>query len=206
VGCVVVYGLLPRLLLLTWCTQRLAAGRRKLRLDLSLPGYALLADRLSPASERMGVTDAAPARIDHQRYSGHHAVPAGGAVMVGVELRPDFHWPPQSDASIFDGGVLESRDQRKRMRTALQGAPPARLLVVCDARLSPDRGSFNLIAELAANAGAYGVWLAVPQDKEADPVRLAHWRDGLREFGLEAGPLFTERAAALAWLQGEGDG
>src|SRR3546814_2606449 len=54
IGCVVVYGLLPRLVCLAvslYLTKTRLAG---LTLDTGLPGYAELRDRLAPVSENTG--------------------------------------------------------------------------------------------------------------------------------------------------------
>ncbi|EPJ84903.1 DUF2868 domain-containing protein, partial [Pseudomonas sp. CFII68] len=50
VGVLLVYGLLPRLGLALLCLWRWRRGRASLRLDLNLPGYAQLRERLMPSS------------------------------------------------------------------------------------------------------------------------------------------------------------
>ncbi|HET19586.1 MAG TPA: DUF2868 domain-containing protein, partial [Chromatiales bacterium] len=71
VGCVVVYGILPRLLLWAGCQLWWMRGRSRLRLDLGLPGYAVLRARLLPASERIGVVDQAPPSLPRTRIEAH---------------------------------------------------------------------------------------------------------------------------------------
>ncbi|HFK2116932.1 TPA: DUF2868 domain-containing protein, partial [Pseudomonas aeruginosa] len=60
VGVLLVYGVLPRALLGLLCLWRWKRGLAHLDLDLDDPGYSLLRERLMPASERLGVSDAAP--------------------------------------------------------------------------------------------------------------------------------------------------
>src|SRR5690606_39967004 len=50
IGVVLVYGLLPRLLLALLCLWRWQAGKNALHLELGLPGYEVLRQRLQPRS------------------------------------------------------------------------------------------------------------------------------------------------------------
>lgn len=199
IGCVVVYGVVPRVLLWALCLAILAHGRVHLRLDLSLPDYARLLARLTPQSERMGVTDAAPRHIA-TAHVGAHGRDGRGAVLVGIELRTDARWPPLLPAGTRMAGVVDNREQRKGVLAALSGEPPARLLIACDPRLSPDRGSLALIAELAGLAGACRVWLRGAES--ADAARLAYWVESLGELGLARTDVIESEEAAVAWLGG----
>src|SRR5690606_5781362 len=162
VACMSLYGLAPRLLLWLACAWRLRAGRRVLRLDLTRPAYAALAAQLAPASERMGVTDAAPGAIAAARVDEEHGFD-GPPTLVGIELRGDRAWPPALAAGLRDLGGADSREQRLRVRAALVADPARRLLVACDGRLSPDRGSLGLLADLSHHAGRCAVWLLAAQ-------------------------------------------
>lgn len=203
IGCVVVYGIVPRLLLWLGCFGAYLAGRARLRLDLSLPGYAALAARLAPASERIGVTDAAPATLPHAHVGTAHRVDGRDAVLLGLELRPDLPWPPPLPENARAAGVIDSREQRRRMLSELAAAPPARLLIAVDPRLSPDRGSLEFIAELSRPAGECRVWLIRP-DAADDPERRQHWRESLHDIGLDTAAVIEDAQAALDWL-GQGN-
>lgn len=197
VGCVAVYGLLPRLLLWGLCAHWLQRGRQGLRLDLSQPGYAELAVLLAPASERIGVTDAAPAGIVLTHVDAEHGF-EGPPSVVGIELRGDRSWPPPVPPKARDLGVADSREQRARVLQALTALPARRLLIVCDGRLSPDRGSLGLIAGLSQHAGRCAVWLQAGEGERAQ-----RWQEALAEIGLAAPALLHDEATALAWLAGE---
>lgn len=204
VGCVVVYGVLPRGLLWALCFGLWRAGRARLRLDLSLPAYAVLAQRLAPASERIGVTDADPGRIGSSPVRGRHAVANGGAVLVGLELGGRADWPPPLPPGVDDAGVLDTREDRKRVLDALATRPPARLLVACDARQTPDRGSLELIAELSRDPGECRVLLLGADSGEAGE-RRRHWHDGLAAIGMTPERVAVEPDAAVRWLREGGD-
>jgi len=201
VGCLVVYGVVPRALLWALCLGLWRVGRARLRLDPALPGYALLAARLAPASERIGVTDADPGRFARPRANGPHTVAGASALLVGLELPADAAWPPALPAGVRDAGVIDSREERRRLLAALQADPPARLLIACDARQTPDRGSLELIAGLSRYAGEIRVWLT-----EADVApgggRTEHWREALRDIGLAPARIIDSAAMALDWLRG----
>jgi hypothetical protein len=199
-GCVLVYGVLPRVLLTLLCAQAWRRGVSRLALDLSLPDYARLRPRLLPDSERIGVSDPAPERVQRPGRRGHTAAEAGTAVIVALELGTDLPWPPVGCAVLaVDGGRLDSRDQRRAAIARFGAAPPARLLIAIDPRLTPDRGTLGLVAELADYAGETRVWaLPVPDGTSG---RLGLWQDGLSGLELDEGALMADQDQVLAWLE-----
>ncbi|NBF05499.1 DUF2868 domain-containing protein [Pseudomonas sp. Fl5BN2] len=181
---VVIYGVLPRLLLMLFCRWRWKHGQARLQLDLNLPGYAQLRERLMPSSERLGVNDAAPEQL-HRVEGGVSAQDSSGAVLVAIELDNQRPWPPQLPDSIKDAGILDSRESRNRLLEQMSRFPPARLVIACDPRRSPDRGSLGLIAELARNATATRVWLLqAPPGQALDADRLGDWHAALQQLEL----------------------
>ena len=196
VGVVLVYGALPRLLLILLCLWRWNRGRAGLQLDLKLPGYAQLRERLMPSSERLGVSDAAPERL-HQVESASSALHSDGALLVAIELDDQRPWPPALAKNVKDAGILDSRESRQKLLEQLTRFPPARLLIACDPRRSPDRGSLALIAELAQSASATRVWLLqAPPGQALDADRLGDWHAALQQLGLP----FAD-CAPMNWLE-----
>lgn len=196
-GVLVCYGLLPRVLLALFCGWRWHQGRAGLRLDLDLPGYSVLRERLQPSSERLGVTDAAPEHLPALQPGGQ-ALASEGAVLVAVELDPRRPWPPALPAGVADAGVIDSREQRQHLLDQLSRFPPARLVIACDPRRSPDRGTLALLAELARNAGQTRVWLLAAEPGEAlDSQRLEDWHVALDGLQLD-----WRQGAPLGWLGG----
>ena len=197
VGVVLVYGLLPRLLLALLCLWRWQSGTRRLRLDLDLPGYSLLRQRLQPDSERLGVCDLAPA-APHQPQGGASAQPGSGALLLGLELDERRPWPPLPlPKGVADAGVIDSREQRRQLLEQLTRFPPQRLAIACDPRRSPDRGTLALLGELARSSSATRIWLLPPAPGEClDSARLADWHQALGTLGLPQGD-----TAPLNWLE-----
>jgi hypothetical protein len=196
VGVLLVYGIVPRLGLLLVCLWRWRRGCAALSVDLNLPGYSVLRERLQPSSERLGVCDSAPAQL-HQVQAGHNQFDSQGALLVGVELDPQRSWPPALPKSISHAGVIDSREQRTHLLDQLTRFPPARLLIACDPRRSPDRGSLALLGELARTAGATRIWLLQPPPGQAlDSDRLGDWHRALAQLQLQ-----HSDSLPLSWLE-----
>ena len=196
VGVLVVSGVLPRLMLALLCFWRWNSGKAALRLDLNLPGYAQLRERLMPSSERLGVNDPEPAQL-HRVEGGVSEHASEGALLVAIELDEQRPWPPALPKNVSNAGILDSRESRHKLLEQLSRFPPARLAIACDPRRSPDRGSLALIAELARNASATRVWLLqAPPGEALDAERLGDWHIALQQLELE----FAD-SAPLNWLE-----
>ncbi len=200
VGCLVVYGLMPRAILLVVCAALAARARRRCRLDLSQPGFARLGARLMPESSRLGVVDAAgEAPIAYAPIRSAPARGGGGApVIMGLEIvRPASAWPPSIDGARFrDLGMIDGRADRQRVLTALGegGAAPSAVVVVCELTGTPDRGHVAFLSAVRAAAGApVGVVLTGGEalrrrgGAEGLPERVLDWRRMAAEAGIEPG-------------------
>lgn len=196
VGVLLVYGVLVRGALWLFCLWRWKRGRAQLTLDVSLPGYALLRERLMPASERLGVSDAAPdALVEPQAQAP--ASTADGALLVSIELLDRPNWPPKLPASVANAGDLDDGAQRRRLLEQLTRYPPARLVIACDPRRSPDRGTLALIAELSRCAAATRIWLLqAPPGEALDADRLGDWHAAVDRLNLP-----HTSASPLGWLE-----
>lgn len=199
-GCVLVYGMLPRALCWFWCFWKAGQLRAQLRLYPDDALYAPLAESLMRQSERMGVSDAAPEVIETAHLASAHQA-SGQSLMLGVELDAGrFKWPPLQADGVGDAGVIDSREQRKRALQMLAASKPHRLLVVCDPCLSPDRGTLSLIADLSVHAGECAVWLLGGDDQQ-ESERLQHWRDVLTTLGLDQEQVFLSAPDAQSWVE-----
>nr|WP_244657666.1 DUF2868 domain-containing protein [Pseudomonas sp. CFBP 13602] len=196
VGVLLVFGIGPRLVLAAFCQWRWRRGRAGLTLDTSLPGYSQLRERLMPSSERLGVRDEAPDALPHVTTQAA-SESSSGAVLVALELDGQHPWPPALAPDIQDAGVLDSRESRQRLLEQMTRFPPARLVIACDPRRSPDRGSLGLIAELARCANVTRVWLLpAPPGQALDPQRRGDWQAGLDALGLP-----VDESTPLSWLE-----
>jgi hypothetical protein len=166
IGCLVVYGVLPRALLLGLClgTMRRAMGRH--RLDVSLPGYARLRPLLLPASLSKGIVDAERAsHIDeNNRVPEPLAIRSKGSVaLIGLEIGPpEGRWPPAiRGMEWLDLGLVDDRSSRHRAvdQLRLSTIPPRAIAVVCTLDQTPDRGNRAFLDDLQRSAGVPAVLL-----------------------------------------------
>ncbi len=200
IACVLCYGLVPRLLAWGLCQAKLRQCRARLRLYPGDAAYTSLVERLMRPSQRMGVADAAPAQIETAHLASPHQA-AGQSLLVGVELDPArVPWPPALSPGVGDAGVVDSREQRRRVMSQVEASKPRRLLIACDPRLSPDRGSLSLIADLSVHAGECAVWL-VEAMHVTDTDRLQHWLDALAQLGLGDDHVFQDMQVAMTWVE-----
>ncbi|NYT64387.1 DUF2868 domain-containing protein [Alcaligenaceae bacterium] len=204
IGCVVVYGLLPRLvgtLLSLWLSKRKLA---RLSIDSRLPGYAELRDRLEPPSEKIDIDAPAGPWIPALKHGQHSpAYSTRQALIVGLELPPDITWPPFTlGPNTIDLGLNDSRPQRKQLLDDFQQQSPARLLVVCDSQQTPDRGTLALLAQLASLSQTMHIFLCnsdpIPADR--DDTRSAQWRKQLVAAGFASEHIHSDPDSALIWL------
>ncbi|WP_052469116.1 DUF2868 domain-containing protein [Pseudomonas massiliensis] len=196
VGVVACYGLLPRALLALGCWLRWRLGLRRLRPALDTPQAQRLRERLIPSAEPLGAKDL-PAEPAWGMVASAQGSQGHGAVMAAIELDSDQPWPPMTSPHIRDAGILDDRASRHRLLEALASHPAERLLLACDPRRSPDRGTQALLAELSRNARETRVWLLpLPSGVADDPARLEAWRGALEQLALKAEVGFPQH-----WLE-----
>ncbi len=203
IGVLVVYGILPRLLAGALCVASTLRALRGLRIDPSLPGFSALRDRLEPPAQSTGI-DRPVDPLHEPRVGAPPLAGLGGQpVLLGLELPADLAWPPAGvPAGIQQAGNLDTREERNRVLDALAGKAASRMLIACDARQTPDRGTLSLIAELAAHAEQTRVWLVTPRaGMDAAATRAPLWRERLLALGLPADAVLQAPDAPYAWLE-----
>ncbi|WP_233213812.1 DUF2868 domain-containing protein [Pollutimonas nitritireducens] len=205
IGCVVTYGLIPRVLGLALAIVMGRRNRAAIGLDESLPGYVELRSRLSPPSVRMGTDAPDGPQFQSRIYARHPGRSEPDQLLLaGIELAPDTPWPPAIlPDGVIDLGVIDTRLQRSTLLDQLQQHPPLRLLAICDPQQTPDRGTIALLAELASLAAQ--THIVLPASHASDDAlvsRAAAWRDRLAAAGFAAEQLHTDAGPGLAWLAG----
>ncbi len=189
IGCVLVWGLLPRL---AAGLASLVAARRRLRalaVDPGLPGWLELRDRLMPRHQALGIDAPAPGPATRVPWTEPAPASLAGAhAVLGFELGSGADWPPAPlPAGVLDLGLCDSRDDRRRILDRLRH-PPRRLLLACDARQTPDRGTRAWLAELQGLCPRIDVLLL------HGPGRAALWREVLDAQGIPVTPSIAQWA------------
>lgn len=205
VGCIVVYGILPRLVLLVLCLLlRLRAGRR-FRLDTARPGYSRLVPRLMPAAEGMGFADSDAGTEPRRAHVRHGATvgrvqpdPGGPVAVLGLELdAPASGWPPPfgTEATLDLGRVQGRQDIRQALDRLRGAAPSPRLLVlVCALTTTPDRGLLAYVDAVMAISAIPLLLLLTGGQRLRDrsttdgvESRLGDWHALAREAWIDEG-------------------
>lgn len=204
VGCVLVYGLLPRLALLALSAWRWHAGLARLSaLDLADPYNQALVrrlDALEPAPQVIDPEQGVPAQ------STAHGLPqaaaSGAPWVLAFELPALSGWPPAGArplpaAQPVDGGSAARQQVRRQLATA----PPPAVLVLLHAPASPDRGTARFLRELGQAVPRCAVLPLQADGSAGAPAALARWRDWLQAQRLDAVVFLQQPAQARSWLE-----
>ncbi|CFO39732.1 membrane protein [Bordetella pertussis] len=131
---------------------------------------------------------------------------ANRPVLAALELAPDQPWPPAGlPANVFDAGNLDTREQRSALLDALARSAASRLLIACDARQTPDRGTLALLAELSDKAAQTRVWLLQAGAAGAGQGRGSLWQARLLDAGLPEAAILRDADHPLRWLEAAHD-
>ncbi len=195
-GALLFYGIVLRGLVLLFCAVVIRHRLSRFRIKPSAPAWAGLGRRLNPISEQGGVTG--PASVDpYQPVRGRTTEASGPPAILALELGPQRPWPPPVAAGVRTMAVADSREQRYQALIELRALSPRRLLLVCDAELSPDRGTLGWLAELSALAAETRVRLLDTDRGE----RLQAWREALGAMGFTDAEIILDEDRAQAWLE-----
>ena len=198
IGCVVVYGVLPRALLALLSLARWRSGLARLAVvdtaDPQIQQIVRRLDALEPPpvvvdAERRGV--ALPARAEREPGNA-----AAGVVLIGFELPPELAWPPTELAGAGGGWSVNlsgSAEEREALHARLLRERPGAALVVVAAPGSPDRGTARWLRELRQSVPEVAV-LATGGDG------VARWRRWMDSEGFEDLALMEHAQQAIEWI------
>ena len=201
-GCVAVYGLLPRVLLAAFSAWRWRAGQARLaQPDMADPYVRRIVQRLDALEPPPQVIDAEqrPGALPTWAPSATPGAP-GTWALIGFELPPELPWPPAGlpAPSVPALAIAGSARERQEALARLAAARPASLLLACHATASPDRGTARFLREAAALAGRTALLLVA-----AGPVPEAaeqRWRAWLDSEGFGALALMGQAPTATSWI------
>lgn len=203
IGCVTVYGLLPRVLLAALSGWRWHRGQeRLLQPDGADPYVRAVLARLDALEPPPRVLDAEqPWRAGHPAVAAGRSGTARGVVLLGFELPPEIAWPPPVLANLATS-VLQVPGSATERATALAGlrdAGPAALVLAVHAAASPDRGTARFLRDAGALAGRAAV-LLLSADGAITPAAARRWGDWLQAEGFTGWTLLPDVPAARDWV------
>lgn len=179
-GCVLVYGLLPRALCAALCWGVWQRRKSRVVLDTADPYFRQLLARFAALQ---------PSRISDVEHVQPNAAPTSelpaGAyqpvlALLGFELTPTPDWPPQplaQQAALVEC-IAGSIEERSSVLAALAQLRPQALVLVCDAAATPDRGTERFLRDACRHAEHCALWLHSQSD--TPPQRWHDWLDTLK--------------------------
>jgi hypothetical protein len=196
-GALLVYGFLPRLLLLMVSYWQLKKGLNGFRLDIHHADWSRLSARLSPAGESAGVIDAEqPADSLAAQYRQRDQSAVGAPVIIAFELSDQIVWPAPEFSDFHHESVV-TRQQRINTLALLDQSPPHALLLVCDSAQTVDRGSLSWLSHASGRA----LHVAVLLTGDGSDSRRQLWRQQLQTLGILSSSVFDDQRAARQWLE-----
>ncbi|MFV0681307.1 DUF2868 domain-containing protein [Ottowia sp.] len=206
-GCVLVWGLLPRALLAALSGARWRMGVQRLaRVDLTDPymhRHLARLDALEPPPQVIdpeGMVDAAAVPSRPATVPGAPGA-AGSWAVIGFELPPESAWPPPGldvGAASLCQRIAGSSAEREGVLSALAAARPESLLLVVNATTSPDRGTARFLREAARPAQRTALWSLCTGPVDEHGVQ--RWQDWLNSEGFQALTLAHQAQEAMNWI------
>ncbi|SDG89380.1 DUF2868 domain-containing protein [Nitrosomonas sp. Nm132] len=166
-GALLLYGILPRLALLLVSVLMQKLVEHRFKLDLYLPYYITLRQRLMAHEFESSVIDADPQIVIEKTITAPRQLGRGipqNALAIGIELDDHIIWPNGMSCSknVID---QTSFSEAAQVIKKFDGS----LLIGVAAHRLPDRGVQRTIRELIANTSGE-VWLILLRSRAAIPV------------------------------------
>lgn len=196
-GCVLVYGLLPRLLCAALCWGVWQRRKNRVALDTAEPYFRQLLARFA-ALQPSRITD-----VEHAAPSAAPTAPLpGGAyqpvlALVAFELTAPLEWPqPLAQQAALVESIAGSIEERSRVLAALAQLRPQALVLVCDASATPDRGTERFLRDAARHAQHSALW---PYGQNDTPPQ--RWHDWLDRLNWPALARLHQSTEAEIWAE-----
>ena len=196
VGCVIAWGLLPRVVALI-VTAGLLMHCYRFKGPEPSDAYALVALARIEKQAQKPTFDDHPGASDHWPQAlflpAEEGTAAKAAVSIETASLDDIH-------AVFGGQVtaltpIEDRTSGQQVKTQLQAMRPKRLLMIVDAQHTPDRGVLNTLLALTPHVVEARVFLRLA---ESERNRVTQWQEKIQAVGLAA-PM-THWSAAVQWM------
>jgi hypothetical protein len=200
-GCLMIYGVLPRFFLWLMSTCIVLKRRVHIKPDLTSPYYVAVLNRMRSTTPHS--TDTPPPasvfKIDPKKSYYSSNTFHTEYLLVAIEPDPQDIWPPEGIGSIVTcAGPIDSRASRHQVLGTVAHTRPKNLVLVCDARHSPDRGTLRLITDLSECANKTLIWL---RHSQASNAHTAAWRAQLGHHTPLELSTRDDAASVMQWFE-----
>jgi len=168
IGTLVLFGIIPRIIVLSLSLLMQRWHESRYQLDLYLPYYITLRQQLMGASIKTAVIDADPHAdktpiqlVSNARVAGKSSIPLN-ATALGIELDDSVHWPESITCRIN----IVDQDSQDQAISLIKKLKDPLLLGVAAHRL-PDRGVQRLVKELVIHSAQKPWMILLQQDASA---------------------------------------
>lgn len=195
IASLLLYGVLPRLLLVALCRMLQSRALARFQLDTSRPYYVRLRQRLIPPARALGIVDADEEASGTSRsdpISDHSTTMPADAYWLGIELDSEQAWPPLPLPPQRNLGLICNRDEQHRALKQVAELTRSPLVLVTPLQRSPDRGLARFISQLLS-AHPRDCWLALLENpdrtvtsRQERDARLVDWYALAAQSGIEA--------------------
>ncbi len=177
-GCVLLYGLLPRILIGVIC----AVGEWRLQsrqtLDLNQPYFIRLQREFWPQGSHGKILDADDRPPQMRQTLVSPRPPPADCLWLGLELPREFTLPAGMETDFIN--VRDDASQRQALAVIQHNKRPVAVLI--DGHKAADRGLQRIVIDLASASGPRNLWLVLqPLPAEA---KYQSWLQAAARAGL----------------------
>ena len=196
-GCLVVYGILPRVLLGLLSGLIVMHRRSRINPDLSAPYYEAIIKKMSP--NELEPEGRKPDDPPEDRNSHVDHIWTTKNILIAIELDPKDSWPPLGIGDVVScAEPVDSRGSRQQTLSNMMRVRPSNLILACDARHSPDRGTLRLIKDLSELSKRTLLWL---RHSQASNAHTEAWLTQLRSTPEIELKIHDDVASVMQWLE-----
>lgn len=198
IAVIFVWGVLPRLVLFLLSYLRWHQSTAYL-LPSTTDAYALAClARLERVKSRLtpeGKTSLPDAQIWQAPQIKTLGESTADLALLGIELRHFPAWANNKEDKPWQSlGIVDDLSSREHALQTLSLRPPLKLLIICDAQQTPDRGTLRLIDNLRQLAQHTHVYLLQSTPHSQTLV----WQKSLYDLGIQT--IYTVEQDATQWL------
>lgn len=183
IGCLAIYGLLPRLIAALVCLGLEHRGRRQWKLDLSLPYYRQLQRQYWPSTTQSAVIDPDHSQpVEPKQPSevsiAERPVPTD-AHWLGLELHPQLPWPG-FESPAYLGQITDSQSLHSLSARISELNTPVAIAI--EANKVPDRGLQRNLRGILVHCRH--PWLALIDNGNVSDSKWQNWIETAHTLGF----------------------